>query len=220
MSDSESDEDFHRRVSAGTDSSADELDNRFRQRLCQLVEQQMNRRYRRREDPEDVVQSVFRTFFRRAAEGEFQIQHAGGLWRLLQSITRRKILKHVEHINAKKRDPGKEHYPTGDELPALPADSGEAHLLGEALEAALAGLQAPEPEVMRLQLHGYTIAEIVDTVLSNLESPYPEILQLRLQGNTETEISERLGCGREAIRYKLRRICARLNKVLGGEAEI
>ena len=46
-----------------------------------------------REDPEDVVQTVLRTYFRRAALGEFQIADSSDLWALLAKITRRKILK-------------------------------------------------------------------------------------------------------------------------------
>ena len=59
-----------------------------------------------------------------------------------------------------------------------------------------------------------SVAEIIDTVLSRLESPFPEILQLRLQGRTEHEIAAELGCGREAVRYRLRRICDELRHLL------
>ena len=70
----------------------------YRARLCQLVEREMNRRFRRKEDPEDVVQSAFRTFYRRNAKGEFHIDSSVDLWRLLETITRHKILKHVEKL--------------------------------------------------------------------------------------------------------------------------
>ena len=65
----------------------------------------MNRRYRRREDPEDVVQSVFRTFFRRDSRGEYEIDNDEALWGLLRHIVRLKILTHVEYHEAKKRNP-------------------------------------------------------------------------------------------------------------------
>ncbi|MGA7698057.1 MAG: LuxR family transcriptional regulator, partial [Thermoguttaceae bacterium] len=78
------------RLQAVTDSMAADMDDRYRQRLCQLVEREMNRRFRRREDPEDVVQSAFRTFYRRNAQGEFRIDFSTDLWRLLETITRHK----------------------------------------------------------------------------------------------------------------------------------
>ena len=52
----------------------------YRARLCQLVEREMNRRFRRKEDPEDVVQSAFRTFYRHNAKGEFRIDSSVDLW--------------------------------------------------------------------------------------------------------------------------------------------
>jgi RNA polymerase sigma-70 factor (ECF subfamily) len=201
-------------VVAGTESAADELDSRYRQRLCALVEREMNQRFRRREDPEDVVQSVFRTFFRRTARGEFTIEHPGALWRLLRQIARRKILKHGEYHGAERRHPDKEDRVEVEQLAARSTTASEARLLGDVLEAVLAGVQPLESGVFRLQLCGYTIREIVDIVIGTLERPYPEILQLRLQGHSENEIAQKLGCGREAVRYRLKRMTERLARTL------
>ncbi len=174
----------------------------------------MNARYRRREDPEDVVQSVFRTFFGRAALGQYQVAHNGALWKLLTQITRRKILKHVEYHRAQKRDVAQE-FPLSEDAPHEHAESlADARLLGDALECVLRGLLSPEPEIYRLQLHGYTVAEIIETVLNGLDTPYAEILQLRLQGHTEDDIATRVGCGREAVRYRLKRLSQRLSFLL------
>ncbi len=219
MSGSDSESAFHQRVLAGSESAAGDLDRRFRQRLCALVEREMNERFRRREDPEDIVQSVFRTFFRRAAKGEFQVEHSGALWKLLQHITRRKILKHAEYHLRHRRTPERERYEMDDLLADRPPGAREARLLGDVLEAVLARLEPLEPEILRLQLFGYSIAEIVEIVIEGLDSPYAEILHLRLQGQTETQIADRIGCGREAIRYKLRRIQQRLAKMLGQDSE-
>lgn len=107
------------RLQAVTDSMAADMDDRYRQRLCQLVEREMNRRFRRREDPEDVVQSAFRTFYRRNAQGEFRIDFSTDLWRLLETITRHKLLKHVEKLGTAKRNLKREEYPEGDNVPGL-----------------------------------------------------------------------------------------------------
>ena len=95
-----------------------EFDGQYRERLCHLVAREMDRRFRSKEDPEDVVQSAFRTFFRRNAQGEFHVDSSVDLWRLLETITRRKILKHVEKLGAGKRSPKREEYAEGDELRA------------------------------------------------------------------------------------------------------
>jgi RNA polymerase sigma-70 factor (ECF subfamily) len=205
---------FFRQVSQVSESAASELDRRYRDRLCALVEREMNIRYRRREDPEDVVQSVFRTFFRRASQGEFRFDNQAGLWSLLQRITRCKILNHIQFHHADIRDVAREQPCDGlavaDEEGAGPA----AWLLGETLEAVLNGMDPQESAVFRLQLFGLTIGEIVQTVLADLSPPFPEILQLRLQGCSEREIAQRIGCGREAVRYRLKRLRLRLNALL------
>ena len=48
----------------------------------------------------DVGQSVFRTFFRRVATGEFQIDGSGQLWQLLVKITVRKAQAQGRHHTA------------------------------------------------------------------------------------------------------------------------
>ena len=98
----------------------------------------MSRRFRRLEDPEDVVQSAFRTFFRRNARGEFHFDSSADLWRLLATITRRKILKHVERLGAGKRDPGREVHAEGDELSGREPTPEEAALAADLMEKALA----------------------------------------------------------------------------------
>ena len=93
-----------------------------------------------RVDGEDVVQSVFRTFFRRTADGEFRLDGSAQLWRLLVRITLRKA-----------RATGRVTRPTrrrleaaGDDwlLEAVAHDPGpaEAAALVDQIEASLHGL--------------------------------------------------------------------------------
>lgn len=205
---------LHVRAAQGTESVAWELDRQFRERLCALVDREMNTIHKRRQDPEDVVQSVFMSFYRRAAKDQYRFEHTGALWKLLQRIARNKMLNRVDGDLAGKRDVRRET----DNNPALlaekPLSAAQARLFGEALELALNGMDAPAPEIFRLQLYGYTIAEIVEIVLQDLEAPYPEILQMRLQGHSEQEIADAMNCGREAVRYRLDRIQERLRHLL------
>jgi len=57
-------------------------------------------------------------------------------------------------------------------------------------------------------------ADLIEASLSGLDSPYPEILCLRLEGHTEGEIAQCLGCGRQAVHYKLERIGQRIDGLL------
>jgi DNA-directed RNA polymerase specialized sigma24 family protein len=174
----------------------------------------MDIRYRRREDPEDVVQSVLRTFFRRAEKGEFHLEHPGALWRLLQTIARHKLLTHIEHHQAQKRAPEAESRRDQATLPARELAANEARLLGDVLEMVLGDSGAIDAEILTLQLNGYTISEIIEVVTQDLETREVKILQLRLQGCTETEIADHLQCTRAMINWKLRRIQERLTHLL------
>jgi RNA polymerase sigma factor (sigma-70 family) len=187
MAESQSSNSFLRRLNSDGHSAAYELDGRYRTRLCQLVEREMNRRFRRREDPEDVVQSAFRTFYRRNAIGEFRIDSTVDLWRLLETITQRKILKHVEKLGAGKRNPKREEYPEADGLQGRIPTPEEAAIAADLMEKAMAGL----------------------------DESYMDVLHMRLQKCTEEEIATKLGCTRAFVRTKLGRIRDRLQKLSG-----
>ena len=186
MSDTRSENRFLDGLNAKASSAGIELDRRYRRQLCAMVQREMGRRLRVREDPADVVQSTMRTFFRRLSAGEFRIDHAGGLWGLLKKIAHRKLLKHAEYHGVGKRDPKKETRPTADELAGREPTPSEAVALADVIEAALAGLEPPDPEVF----------------------------QLRLQGCTMSEIAEQVGCKRGRVRYKLDQIGDRLRRLL------
>ena len=63
--------------------------------LQQLADKHLSEDLRRRVGPEDVVQSVCRTFLRRARAGEFELADSEGLWRLLCAITLTKVHEQV-----------------------------------------------------------------------------------------------------------------------------
>ena len=182
---------FLGRLNSDGNSAASELDQRYRTKLCQLVEREMNHRFQRREDPEDVVQSAFRTFYRRNAIGEFSIDSSGNLWRLLETITRHKMLKHIEKLNAGKRDPQREEYPEGDGL--------QGHI--------------PTPE------EAVIATDLIGTVLSGLDEIYADILLMRLQKYTEEEIALQLNYTRSFIRSKLSRLRERLQRLSDDNTE-
>ena len=68
---------FMGRLGAGDDESARQLFCRFASRLIGLARIHLDRRIRQKVDPEDVLQSVYRSFFRRQAEGEFDPARLG-----------------------------------------------------------------------------------------------------------------------------------------------
>src|SRR5262249_35780113 len=92
------------RLKEGNPRAPELLFRRYAVRLARLAEQHLSRKVAVRVDGEDVVQSVFRTFFRRCASGEFTVDGSGRLWRLLVTITLNKVRAGVRYHTAARRD--------------------------------------------------------------------------------------------------------------------
>jgi RNA polymerase sigma-70 factor (ECF subfamily) len=159
--------DLMARLRAGDEAAAEEVFRRFTQRLIGLARQHLDQQIRHKLDPEDVLQSVYRSFFRRQAEGHYDLDSWEGLWGMLTVITVRKCGHRVKYYRAARRDVQREVAPAvsdtlGPDWEALarePTPSAAA-LLAETVEQLLRGLSEREREVVALGLCGYTPAEI------------------------------------------------------------
>ncbi len=151
------------RLRAGDPRAADDIVSRYAQRLARAAEQHLTRKLAGRLDGEDVVQSVFRTFFRRHAAGEFHIDTSNHLWRLLLRITLRKARFQARLHGAARRSVAEELV-AGDLalLEAIDHNPGpeEAVLLLDQLDALLKGLPEFHAVVLEKRLQGYSVAEI------------------------------------------------------------
>src|SRR5438067_1701243 len=78
------------RLRAGDESAAAQVCRRFTNRLIGLARVHLDSRIRQKVDPEDVLQSVYKSFFLRHAQGQFDFHGWEGLWSLLTVITVRK----------------------------------------------------------------------------------------------------------------------------------
>src|SRR5262245_19266678 len=92
----------------GDENAARQIVDRYIDRLLLLARRHLSQRLASRVDPEDIVQSVFRTFFLRAREGQFTFADQDDLCKLLVRITLHKTLRQVAFHKAAKRDPGLE----------------------------------------------------------------------------------------------------------------
>jgi RNA polymerase sigma-70 factor (ECF subfamily) len=181
------------RLRAGDDEAAAQVFNRFARRLIALAQSRIHQGLRHKADPEDVVQSVYRSFFARHAHGQFEIGTWDGLWAMLTVITLRKCANQIERATAARRDVRRERsaLPAGD-------DSG----------AAWEGLsREPTPEDAAL------LEDTVQELMHGLEPRERDILALSLQGYSAAEISAKLGRAertvrrvREHIKKKLRQM--------------
>jgi RNA polymerase sigma-70 factor (ECF subfamily) len=124
-----------------------------------------------RADPEDVVQSIFRTMYRRFTEGKFKVEDSAHLFGLLFKIAARKTARRANFETADRRDCRRESgsgpLDSGrTEVPLDPVDSRPtpaeqvaAADLEEEFRKAVESLQGRPREVVELTLAGKSTAE-------------------------------------------------------------
>src|SRR5262245_24872803 len=88
----------------GNEQAAAILFQRYANRLIALARNRVPAKLTAHVDPEDVVQSVYRSFFARARAGRYDLQRGGDLWRLLLTITLHKLYKQIRLYRTEKRD--------------------------------------------------------------------------------------------------------------------
>ena len=86
-----SDRSLVRRLRTGSQDAATQLYLRYAKRLHGLTRAKCSPDLASRVDSEDIVQSVFRTFFRRVQKGEYDVPDGEELWKLFLVIGLNKI---------------------------------------------------------------------------------------------------------------------------------
>jgi RNA polymerase sigma-70 factor (ECF subfamily) len=193
MPDRDSFIDLMERLRAGDEAAAHEVFQRFVRKLVRLACRQFDAALRRKVDPEDVVQSAYKSFFLRYGAGKLEVHDWGNLWGLLTMITLRKCLDRVEYHRAECRDVRRE----------AAAQSGTAGT--EPWWEAVAREPMPEEAVV--------LAETVDLLLRGLDEEERPILEMSLQGYTTQEISVRLGRSERSVRRLRERVKKQLQRL-------
>jgi len=147
------------RLRAGDGDAAAEVFHRFAHRLIGLARSRLDDLLRAKVDPEDVMQSVYRSFFRRQAQAGYDFAGWDGLWGMLTVITLRKCGHRAEYFHAGRRDVRRES--CGSDLPiATDPTPSHAARLAETVEQVMRGLEERERDILALSLQGYDTAEI------------------------------------------------------------
>jgi RNA polymerase sigma factor (sigma-70 family) len=153
------------RLRRGDEDAATEVFHRFVRRLLALAHSQLDSWIRTRVEPEDVIQSVFRSFFTRFEAGQFQLGDWDNLWTVLTLITVRKCANRLEFWQAAKRDLRREANarqqsdPLEEALARDPTPS-EAAILSETVEQLMKNVHEPDRSILALHLQGCDIAAI------------------------------------------------------------
>jgi RNA polymerase sigma-70 factor (ECF subfamily) len=156
-----------RRFQGGQHDASTELYLRYAERLHALVVKQSSKDLARRVDAEEIVQSVFRTFFRRAAHGHYTVPDGEEMWKLLLVIALNKVRAAGAHHRASKRDVrqtvGGEAFVRAMESEQC-RDEGALSVLRMVIEELLERMPAANRRMIELRIEGYEVAEITERV--------------------------------------------------------
>src|SRR5262249_28835697 len=158
---------FLARLHHGDDAAARELFGRFTHQLIALALRHIDAGLRHKVDPEDVVQSAYKSFFFRYGAGNLNVVNWNSLWGLLTLTAGRKCADRAANAGADGGAPAGELAPPGGEeaAPWLEPFNREptpleAAVLSETVEQLFAGLDEEERTILELSLQGYTTREI------------------------------------------------------------
>jgi RNA polymerase sigma-70 factor (ECF subfamily) len=187
MSDTEDSKALAEQSRNGDKEAARKIVDLYLDRLLALARRYLSIRMARRIDPEDIVQSAFRTFFTGLKTGQFHIAEQDDLCKLLMRITVYKTLRQVGYHQAAKRDPSMEAGNT----------ASDQDRVKDLLD------RTPPPET------AVAFVDQLEHFLSRLQPEERLIIELRLQGYTNDEIAQKMG----SYDRKIRRIIERIRSV-------
>jgi len=192
MSSESSFDDLVGRLGRGDQDAATELFERYAGRLIALARSRLDTRLCQKIDPEDVLQSAFRSFFARHSDGKLELKNWESLWGLLVQITLRKCGRKVRIFRGPTRDIRRE----------------QGQRLGEDSSASELEFMAQDPSPSDAAV----LSETVEKIMASLNERERQVLELRLQGYTVPEISTQVG----RTEYTVYGVLARIRKRLRG----
>ncbi len=182
-----------RRFREGEQDAATQLFLKYSRRLQSLARSQTSETLASRFDPEDVVQSVFRTFFRRAANGLYDVPDGDELWQLLLVIALNKIRDLGTFHRAQKRDATRtDHVGDLGYLSERTRNKGDAsfEVLRIVLEDFLENLPEAQAEVARMRMDGFQVNEIAEKTNRSKRTVERTLNSLRKQLLTKLDFVE------------------------------
>jgi RNA polymerase sigma factor (sigma-70 family) len=167
------------------DESSRALFEQFSRRLIGLARCHLDARLANKVDPEDVVQSAYKSFFLRYGDQTLTTHGSDALGSLLTLITLRKCADRARYYQADCRDMNQEASALAGSEPAF---------WREAVS------REPTPE------HAVVLAETVEKVLREVGADERQVVELSLQGYSTQEISAQLSRAERSVRRLRERV--------------
>ena len=184
------DEKLLARFREGSEDAATALYFRYASRLQNLADNQSAPRMAVRMDTEGVVQSVFRTFFRRAKSGQYEVADGEDLWNLFLVIALNKIRTTAKHHRAQKRDVEK------------------TQTLADSAGTPNASTDIREEEALNV------LKLTINELLEKLPNSNKDIVFLRIDGFEVSEIAEKTGRAKRTVERIIQNFKRRLKEII------
>jgi DNA-directed RNA polymerase specialized sigma24 family protein len=181
-------------LKAGDGEDFRRLWDRYFVKLVRLAGARLPVHSRRAFDEEDVALSALKSFCEGVGQGRFpQLSDRDDLWRILATITTRKVIGCIRHHSRRKRG--------GGNVLGESAITEEDAASAEGLVLSLSREPTPEAAV--------EFADACDRLLNRLDDETLKLVAVRkLQGQSSDEIARTLGTTRRTVDRKLQLIRA------------
>jgi RNA polymerase sigma-70 factor (ECF subfamily) len=170
----------------GDQKAASELFRRYTNRLISLARSRLSSKVGRRVDPEDVVQSVYRTFFADSRDGRYDIRRGGDLWHLLVTITLHKLNDQVKYNTRAKRAIDREQQ--------FGSEDSLFHIFPQGMT------REPTP------VEAITLIDQMEQLMRQLDPRERRMFELRLQAHSLEDIAQACECSQRTVIRVLERV--------------
>jgi RNA polymerase sigma-70 factor, ECF subfamily len=177
------------KIQAGQDDAATALYMRYAEQLRRVAVRQTSQQLSTRLEPDDVVQSVFRTFFRRLSLDQNTVPQGDDLWKLFLVIALNKIRNLAAFHRAAKRD------------------------VRQTTELEDTSPTSPTPPDDDLQ----TLQWVIDDILQAQPESTRQMVTLRIQGHDVNDIAEKSGRSKRSVERVLQQFREQLKGQLDAD---
>ncbi len=186
-------------VKHGDSAAANRIWQHYFDRLVRSVRHRLYGQNRAVSDEEDIVLSVFDSFYAAAEKGRFpDLADRDDLWRLLLTMSTRKVIDKRRHDQRQRR---------GGNIAIHSLDGGDDDsIIVEAIGSE------PSPDMVLM------MQESVEQLFSHLGvGQLQELAGVKLEGYSNAEIAERFGCSERTIERRLHLIREKLHQELSSD---
>jgi RNA polymerase sigma factor (sigma-70 family) len=173
------------KLQTGDNAAAEDLWQRYYQRLVKIAYQRLSGSSKTMADEEDVVVSAFKSFFRAMEENRTpKLQSEDEIWRLLVTLTARKAIKQVRYESRDKRqgEAGKSQHDSVPVEELIGTEPSPEFVLAITDEYRQLNERLLDDE-MRLiafrKMEGYSNAEIAQELNTNLRTVQRRLAVIR-----------------------------------------